>query len=228
MPMSGPFIKQLIDRGVLKQIGTPANDYGRENSPESDYFQQQVADYRAGRSAYREQRTTEGSPTFGLSDEEYKTSSGNYYSGLQDQINANRPEGIGEFGLSTRQGRDDPSLINYNPNRTRAYTFSREGRMEEIGADTMADYPDVDKETTYNKVTQGFDEALGSMGPLGALAKNVLGDDMKKQIRAKVDSGALSSKAFNMMGMRMPKGGLSGLISQGIQSGAFKGIIRKV
>ena len=145
------FIKQLVDRsGVIAPVGAPTNDYGRENSPEWNYFQQQVDDYRAGRSAYRGQRTTEGSPTFGLSDEEYKTSSSNYYSGLQDQINANRPEGIGEFGLSIRQGRDDPSLINYNPNRTKAYTFSREGRMEEIGGDRISDYPDVQQETTAN------------------------------------------------------------------------------
>ena len=199
MPMSGPFIKQLIDRGVLKQIGTPANDYGRENSPESDYFQQQVADYRAGRSAYREQRTTEGSPTFGLSDEEYKTSSGNYYSGLQDQINANRPEGIGEFGLSTRQGRDDPSLINYNPNRTKAYTFSREGRMEEIGEDRMSDYPDIQQETTANIASVAADELAGKFSP---------------------GASALANQAFK------GQGGLSGLFGQAIGSGALSKVLR--
>ena len=104
--------------------------YGMENSPEYNYFKQQVADYRAGRSAYRGQRTTEGSPTFALSDKEYKTASGKYYSGVLNQINANRIEGIGEFATSTRTGREDPSLINYNPDKTRAYTFSRQGRME--------------------------------------------------------------------------------------------------
>ena len=153
MPMSA-MIKKVIGSGTLKGIiepvSTPGSEYGMENSPEWDYFQQQVNDYRAGRSAYRGQRTTEGSPTFGLSDEEYKESSGKHYSGLLNQINANRPEGIGEFGLSTRVGRDDPSLINYNPNRTKAYSFSREGRMEEIGGDRISDYPDVEKETTAN------------------------------------------------------------------------------
>jgi hypothetical protein len=154
MPMSR-FLKQLVDQGGLLKViekakGTPTKEYGMENSSEWNYFQQQVDDYRAGRSAYRGQRTTEGSPTFGLSDEEYKESSGKHYSGLQDQINANRPEGIGEFGLSTRVGRDDPSLINYNPSRTKAYSFSREGRMEEIGEDRISDYPDVQQETTAN------------------------------------------------------------------------------
>ena len=156
----------------------PTNQYGMENSPEWDYFQQQVADYRAGRSAYRGQRTTEGSPTFGLSDEEYKESSGKHYSGLLNQINANRPEGIGEFGLSTRQGRDDPSLINYNPNRTRGYTFSREGRMEEIGEDRMSDYPDLRYEPNIKN-------ALSDAGPVGRLASNVLGDQMDAQLAAK-------------------------------------------
>jgi len=216
MPMSA-FVKQLVDRsGVIAPVGAPgnyglANDYGREGSPEWDYFQQQVADYRAGRSAYREQRTTEGSPTFDLSDEEYKTSSGNYYSGLQDQINANRPEGIGEFGLSTRTGRDDPSLINYNPNRTRGYTFSREGRMEEIGADRISDYPDVEKETAYNTVSLGLDQALGNMGPIGGLAKHILGPDIDKQIRAKADSGAFS-----------------GFFGKGIEKGISSGLFRRV
>ena len=181
MPMSST-IKKLLGSGALKGIiepvSTPGSEYGVENSPEWDYFQQQVADYRAGRSAYREQRTTEGSPTFGLSDEEYKTSSGNYYSGLQDQINANRPEGVGEFGLSTRQGRDDPSLINYNPNKTRGYTFSREGRMEEIGEDRMSDYPDLQYEPNIKN-------ALSDAGPVGSLASNVLGDQLDAQASAR-------------------------------------------
>tara|TARA_R110002020_G_scaffold234482_1_gene446526 strand:+ start:371 stop:916 length:546 start_codon:yes stop_codon:yes gene_type:complete len=181
MPISGPIVKQLIDRGVIGQVGTPANDYGMENSPEWNYFQQQVNDYRAGRSAYRSQRTTKGSPTFDLSDEEYKESSGKHYSGLLNQINANRPAGIGEFGLSTRTGRDDPSLINYNPNRTKAYSFSREGRMEEIGSDRLPDYPDVEKETTAN-----------------------------------------------IAAAPVPRGGFSGLIGNALESGALKGIIRKV
>jgi hypothetical protein len=180
MPMSGPFIKQLIDRssGIIAPVGAPGNEYGMENSPEWNYYKDQVSDYRAGRSAYREQRTTEGSPTFGLSDEEYKTSSGNYYSGLQDQINANRPEGVGEFGLSTRQGRDDPSLINYNPNRTKAYSFSREGRMEEIGEDRMSDYPDLQYEPNIKN-------ALSDAGPVGSLASNVLGDQLDAQASAR-------------------------------------------
>ena len=131
----------------------PTNQYGMENSPEWNYYKQQVADYRAGRSAYRSQRTTEGSPTFALSDKEYKTASGKYYSSIQDKINANRPVGTGEFGLSTRVGRDDPSLINYNPDRTRGYTFSREGRMEEIGSDRLPDYPDVQQEVTASRAS---------------------------------------------------------------------------
>ena len=190
--MSGPFIKQLIDRGVIGQVNAPVSDYGMENSPEWDYYKQQVADYRAGRSAYREQRATEGSPTFGLSDEEYKTSSDKYYSSLQDQINANRPGGIGEFGLSTRVGRDDPSLINYNPNRTSAYTFSREGRMEEIGGDRISDYPDVQQETTANI------------------------------------AAAPVSKAINMIGTRLPKGGLSGIWGRAIEAGISRGIFKRV
>ena len=181
MPMSST-IKKLLGSGALKGIiepvGTPGSEYGMENSPEWNYYKDQVADYRAGRSAYRSQRTTEGSPTFGLSDEEYKESSGKYYSGLLNQINANRPEGIGEFGLSTRQGRDDPSLINYNPNRTRGYTFSREGRMEEIGEDRMSDYPDLGYEPNIKN-------ALSGAGPVGRLASNLLGDQMNAQLAAK-------------------------------------------
>jgi len=166
----------------------PINDYGIENSPEWNYFQQQVADYRAGRSAYRSQRTAEGSPTFGLSDEQYKKASDKYYSGLLNKINANRIEGIGEFGLSTRIGRNDPSLINYNPNKTRAYTFGREGRMEEIGSDRMPEYPNVDKEITYNRASAGLDEILlNKMGVVGKLAHNVLGDKLKKSFRSNID-----------------------------------------
>ena len=205
MPMSA-MIKKVIEsgalKGIIKQAGVPAKEYGMEGSPEWDYFQQQVADYRAGRSAYREQRATEGSPTFGLSDEEYKTSSGNYYSGLQDQINANRPEGIGEFGLSTRVGRDDPSLINYNPDRTRGYTFSREGRMEEIGSDRLPDYPDVQQEVTASRASLGVDKLLGGMGVPGALAKHLFGDDVKQQIRSKMGPGgpmAIGSDAMNAL-----------------------------
>ena len=183
MPMSA-FVKQLVDRsGVIAPVGAPgnyglANDYGREGSPEWDYFQQQVADYRAGRSAYREQRATEGSPTFGLSDEEYKTSSDKYYSSLQDQINANRPGGTGEFGLSTRVGRDDPSLINFNPNRSKAYSFGRDGKMAEIDNDRMSDYPDLQYEPNIKN-------ALSGAGPVGRLASNLLGDQMDAQLAAK-------------------------------------------
>ena len=86
MPISGPIVKQLIDRGVIGQVGTPTNDYGLEGSPEWNYFQQQVADFRAGRSAYRGQRTKEGSPTFNLSDEEYKKASNEYYEGLLSKL----------------------------------------------------------------------------------------------------------------------------------------------
>ena len=189
MPISGPIVKQLIDRGVIGQVGTPANDYGMENSPEWNYFQQQVADFRAGRSAYRDQRTKEGSSVFKLSDKEYKKASDKYYSGLLDQINANRIEGIGEFNLSTRVGRDDPSLINYNPNKTRGYTFSREGRMEEIGSDRISDYPDVDKETTYNRASKAIDELLLKKmgGAVGTLTHGILGDKLKQDLKSKID-----------------------------------------
>jgi len=218
MPISGPIVKQLVDRGVIGQVGTPTNDYGLEGSPEWNYFQQQVDDYRSGRSAYRGQRTTEGSPTFGLSDEEYKKASDKYYSGLLNKINANRIEGIGEFGLSTRIGRNDPSLINYNPNKTRAYTFGRDGKMAEIGSDRMPEYPDVDKETIYNKAAAGVDELLlNKMGVVGKLAHSVVGDKFKQDLKSKIDSGA-----FNMPGVRMPGGGLNKLIEMGIQSGGFR------
>ena len=203
MPMSST-IKKLLGSGALKGIiepvGNQVSNYGMEGSPEWDYFQQQVADYRAGRSAYREQRTTEGSPTFGLSDEEYKTSSSNYYSGLLDQINANRPGGIGEFGLSTRGGRIDPSLINYNPNRTKAYTFSREGRMEEIGGDRISDYPDVEKETTANISSSAADEIAGKFSG-GAVA--------------------LANQAFKS------QGGIKGLFAKGIEKGIGMGLFKR-
>ena len=180
--MSG-FLKNLVGQtGLLKVIekakGTSTKEYGMENSPEWNYYKDQVADYRAGRSAYRSQRTTEGSPTFGLSDEEYKESSGKHFSGLLNQINANRPEGIGEFGISTRVGRDDPSLINYNPNRTKAYTFSREGRMEEIGEDRISDYPDI-------PVQPNIKNSLQSQGGVGGLVGSVLGDQLDAQASAR-------------------------------------------
>ena len=200
------FLKQLVDQGGLLKViekakGTPTKEYGMENSSEWNYFQQQVADYRAGRSAYRGQRTTEGSPTFGLSDEEYKTSSDKYYSSLQDQINANRPEGIGEFGLSTRTGRNDPSLINYNPNRTKAYSFSREGRMEEIGSDRISDYPDVEKETTANISSAAGDELAGKFSSVAQTVGNA---------------------AFKS------KGGLSGVFGNAIEAGIARGIFKRV
>jgi len=171
------------------KVASPVDDYGMENSPEWDYFQQQVADFRAGRSAYRDQRTKEGSSVFKLSDKEYKKTSDKYYSGLLDQINANRIEGIGEFNLSTRVGRDDPSLINYNPNKTRGYTFSREGRMEEIGSDRISDYPDVDKETTYNRASKAIDELLLKKmgGAVGTLTHGILGDKLKQDLKSKID-----------------------------------------
>ena len=171
------------------KVASPVDDYGMENSPEWDYFQQQVADFRAGRSAYRDQRTKEGSSVFKLSDKEYKKASDKYYSGLLDQINANRIEGIGEFNLSTRVGRDDPSLINYNPNKTRGYTFSREGRMEEIGSDRISDYPDVDKETTYNRASKAIDELLLKKmgGAVGTLTHGILGDKLKQDLKSKID-----------------------------------------
>ena len=194
MPNFSKIINNPALRGIIGQIGTSVNDYGRENSPEWDYFQQQVADYRSGRSAYRSQRTTEGSPTFNLSNEEYKKASDEHYSGLLNQINANRIGGIGEFGLSTRIGRDDPSLINYNPNRTKAYTFSREGRMEEIGGDRISDYPDVQQETTANIAATSLPE----------------------------------SPAINLLGARIPKGGLSSLFGRALESGALRGIVRRV
>ena len=178
MPISGPIVKQLIDRGVIGQVGTPANDYGMENSPEWNYFQQQVADFRAGRSAYRDQRTKEGSSVFKLSDKEYKKASDKYYSGLLDQINANRATGVGEFGLVSKGGRDYPSLINFNPNRSRAYTFGRDGAMSEIGSDRMSDYPDLQYEPNVKN-------ALFSAGPVGKLASHVLGDQMNAQLAAK-------------------------------------------
>jgi len=159
--------------------------YGMENSPEYNYFKQQVADYRAGRSAYRGQRTTEGSPTFALSDKEYKTASGKYYSSIKDQINANRPEGTGEFATSIRTGRDDPSLVNYNPNKTRAYTFSRQGSMEEIGSDRMSQYADVDRETKSNRASAALDQGFKKMGAVGAVASSILGDEMKRKIKQK-------------------------------------------
>jgi len=194
-------LKKGLSNPALRGIVGPVNDYGLENSPEWNYFQQQVDDYRAGRSAYREQRTTEGSPTFGLSDEEYKTSSGNYYSGLLNQINANRAEGIGEFATSIRTGRDDPSLVNYNPNKTRAYTFSREGRMEEIGSDRISDYPDVEKETTTNYIKTKADEIAGKFsGGAAALANQAL----------------------------KGQGGLSGLFAKGIEKGLASGLFKRV
>ena len=187
-------------KGIIAPV-TPKREYGLEGSPEWDYFQQQVNDYRAGRSAYREQRTTEGSPTFGLSDEEYKTSSSNYYSGLLDQINANRPGGIGEFGLSTRMGRIDPSLINFNPNKTKGFTFNREGRMEEIGGDRISDYPDVEKETTDNYIKTKADELAGKFS--GGAA-------------------ALANQAFK------GQGGLSGVFGQAIEKGIGMGLFKRV
>ena len=50
-------------KGLIAPV-TPEREYGLEGSPEWNYFQQQVADFRAGRSAYRGQRTKEGSSTF--------------------------------------------------------------------------------------------------------------------------------------------------------------------
>tara|TARA_R100000008_G_scaffold56081_1_gene34481 strand:+ start:66 stop:662 length:597 start_codon:yes stop_codon:yes gene_type:complete len=163
--------------GIIAPV-VPGKEYGLENSPEWDYFKQQVDDYRAGRSAYRSQRTTKGSPTFNLSDEEYKKSSDQYYSGLLNQINANRPAGIGEFALSTRTGRDDPSLINYNPSRTKAYTFGRDGKMAEIGSDRISDYPDLRYEPNIKNTLSGT-------GAVGKLVGNVLGDQMDAQLAAK-------------------------------------------
>ena len=167
------------------KVASPAGDYGMKDSPEFNYFKRQVADYRAGRSAYRGQRTTKGSPTFGLSDKDYKKASDKYYSGVLNQINANRIEGIGEFATSTRTGREDPSLINYNPDKTRAYTFSRQGRMEEIGSDRMPQYADVDRETTSNRASVALDLAFKKMGAVGAVASSILGDEMKRKIKQK-------------------------------------------
>ena len=170
--------------GIIAPI-TPEREYGLEGSPEWDYFQQQVADYRAGRSAYRGQRTKEGSPTFNLSDQEYKKASNKYYEGLLNQINANRPEGIGEFALSTRMGRDDPSLINYNPTRSRAYTFGRDGKMAEIGSDRISDYPDLRYEPNIKNTLSGTGNTLFGSGAVGRLVGNVLGDQMDAQLAAK-------------------------------------------
>ena len=209
MPMS-EYLKNLVGQtGLLKVIekakGIPTKEYGMENSEEWNYFQQQVDDYRAGRSAYRGQRTTKGSPTFDLSDEEYKESSGKHYSGLLNQINANRPEGIGEFGLSTRVGRDDPSLINYNPNKTRGYTFSREGRMEEIDSDRLPDYPDVQQETTANRALAALDQGFGKLGTAGVLADSVLGEDLRQQIKSKIGSSAPTAIGSNAMNALLKK-----------------------
>jgi len=164
-------------KGLIAPV-TPEREYGLEGSPEWDYFQQQVSDYRAGRSAYRGQRTKEGSPTFNLSDDDYKEASSKYYEGLLNEINANRPGGIGEFALSTRKGRDDPSLINYNPNRSRAYTFGRDGAMSEIGSDRMSDYPDLQYEPNVKN-------ALSGAGAVGRLTSTILGDQMDAQLAAK-------------------------------------------
>jgi len=194
-------LKKGLSNPALRGIVGPVNDYGLENSPEWDYFQQQVDNYRAGRSAYRGQRTTEGSPTFALSDEEYKKASDKHFSGLLNQINANRIQGIGEFSLSTRQGRDDPSLINYNPNRTKAYTFSREGRMEEIGSDRISDYPDVKKETIANRASVAADELAGSFSP---------------------GVSALANAAFKS------QGGLKGLFAKGIEKAISGGLLKRV
>ena len=57
-------------KGLIAPV-TPEREYGLEGSPEWNYFQQQVADFRAGRSAYRGQRTKEGSSVFNLSATDY-------------------------------------------------------------------------------------------------------------------------------------------------------------
>ena len=184
-------------KGLIAPV-TPEREYGLEGSPEWNYFQQQVADFRAGRSAYRGQRTKEGSSTFNLSDEKYKKASNEYYEGLLNQINANRDQGIGEFALSTRKGRDDPSLINYNPNRTKAYTFGRDGAMSEIGSDRLSDYPDVEKETTAN-ITAAGDELARKFSP---------------------GASALANAAFK------GQGGLGGVFGKALGSNALSKVLR--
>ena len=164
-------------KGLIAPV-TPEREYGLEGSPEWNYFQQQVADFRAGRSAYRGQRTKEGSSVFNLSDKDYKKASDTHYKGILDQINANRAIGIGEFDLIIKGGRDSPSLINFNPNRSRAYTFGRDGKMAEIGSDRMTDYPDL-------KYEPNVKNALYNTGPIGRLTSNVLGDQLDAQLAAK-------------------------------------------
>jgi hypothetical protein len=194
-------IKEIVGNPLFSRViepVAPVSNYGLEGSPEWNYFQQQVADFRAGRSAYRGQRTKEGSSTFNLSDEKYKKASNEYYEGLLNQINANRDQGIGEFALSTRKGRDDPSLINYNPNRTKAYTFGRDGAMSEIGSDRLSDYPDVEKETTAN-ITAAGDELARKFSP---------------------GASALANAAFK------GQGGLGGVFGKALGSNALSKVLR--
>ena len=80
-------------KGLIAPV-TPEREYGLEGSPEWNYFQQQVDDYRSGRSAYRGQRTTEGSPTFGLSDEEYKASEDTKGTTIDQDIDALEDDAI--------------------------------------------------------------------------------------------------------------------------------------
>ena len=174
-------IKEIVGNQLFSRViepVAPVSNYGLEGSPEWNYFQQQVADFRAGRSAYRGQRTKEGSSVFNLSDKDYKKASDTHYKGILDQINANRAIGIGEFDLISKGGRDYPSLINFNPNRSRAYTFGRDGKMAEIGSDRMTDYPDL-------KYEPNVKNALYNTGPIGRLTSNVLGDQLDAQLAAK-------------------------------------------
>ena len=206
----------MANHSSLQRVLSPVSTYGKENSPEWNYFKQQVDDYRAGRSAYRKKRTTKGSPISKLSDKDYKKESDKYYQGLLTQMNASRPAGIGEFAVSSRRGSTGgPSLINYNPSKTRAYTFSRQGRMQELGQTELSEFADIEKETRTNQVSEAVERLKQQDNITGAL------------LRSGVFSLA-ESPEINMLGARIPQGGLSGLFGQAIEKGIGGGIFRRV
>ena len=208
---------------VLSPVSThaPVSTYGKENSPEWNYFKQQVDDYRAGRSAYRKKRTTKGSPISKLSDKDYKKESDKYYQGLLTQMNASRPAGIGEFAVSSRRGSTGgPSLINYNPSKTRAYTFSRQGRMQELGQTELSEFADIEKETRTNQVSEAVERLKQQDNITGALLRSgvfSLADDVANDPILQLTNSAFANQ-----------GGLSGLFGKGLESGALSQIVQPI
>ena len=87
--------------------------------------------------------------------------------------------------------------------------------MQELGQTELSEFADIEKETRTNQVSEAVERLKQQDNITGAL------------LRSGVFSLA-ESPEINMLGARIPQGGLSGLFGQAIEKGIGGGIFRRV